>query len=223
MAQTIQRAPDVSAMENELRQLKLRLRLSSEIDAVIEGCLREKKNLSATMDRVYAYVDGVLKPSAVFLQTQNEELVYTIFSHGITAEELENKLSDLLSIGQKTSRQQDGREWFVMPLDMAGEKIGSFGLAFPIGHPNDAKDVFEWLGSISEELDNYFYGIQESRYKHMTIMEIQRCMKSRQLNEALDMAVNILSDMVPIEELILLYLDEDLDGRKIVQYSIYRD
>lgn len=210
-------------MEAELRQLRLRLRLSSEVDAVIESCLREKKNLETTMNQVYAYLDTVLKPAAMFLQTQNEELIYTIYSHGISPDELEKKFPDLLSVGEKTTHRHEGKEWFVIPLDMAGERIGSFGLAFPEGHGQEAQDVFVWLEAAAEELDNYFYGIQESRYKHMTIMEIQRCMKSRRLNNAIDMAVNILSDIVPIEELVLLYIDEDLDGRKIVQYSIYRD
>lgn len=222
MSQTLQ-ATDHSAMETELRRLRLRVKLSSEIDAVIEACLREKMNLETTMSHVYEYLDKVLKPAAMFLQTQNEELIYTIYSHGISPEELENSFSGLLSVGAKATQRCETNDWFVMPLDMAGEKIGTFGCAFPAGHGHVADEVFEWLEAAAEELDNYFFGIQESRYKHMTIMEIQRCMKSRRLNEAIDMAVNILSDMVPVEELVLLYIDEDLDGRKIVQYSIYRN
>ncbi len=222
MSQTLQ-VSEQSAMEKELRRLRLRVRLSGEIDAVIETCLREKKNLETTMAQVYAYLDRILKPAAMFLQTQNEELIYTIYSHGISSGELEGSFSDLLNAGSKTIQRRGSNVWFVMPLDMAGEKIGTFGFAFPAGHGHADDEVFDWLDAAAEELDNYFFGIQESRYKHMTIMEIQRCMKSRQLNEALDMAVNILSDMVPIEELVLLYIDEDLDGRKIVQYSIYRN
>ncbi|HEY9072342.1 MAG TPA: adenylate/guanylate cyclase domain-containing protein [Candidatus Ozemobacteraceae bacterium] len=223
MAHPTPSVTDTAAMEAELHQLRLRLKLSAEVDAVIEVCQREKKNLGGTMDRVYEYLHDVIAPALAFLQTQNEELIYTIYSHGITPQELEGHYANLLSIGEKTTCHRDGLDWFVMPLDMAGEKIGSFGFAFPAGHGHRPDHVFEWLEAVAEELDNYFYGIQESRYKHMTIMEIQRCMKSRKLNEALDMAVSVLSDMVPIEELALLYIDEDLDGRKIVQYSIYRN
>ncbi|MBP7635582.1 adenylate/guanylate cyclase domain-containing protein [Candidatus Ozemobacteraceae bacterium] len=222
MSQTVH-AADQSAMETELRRLRLRVKLSGEIDAVIETCLREKKNLETTMKQVFSHLEKVLKPAAMFLQTQNEELIYTIYPHGITSGELEGSFSDLLSIGAKTMLRRGTNDWFVMPLDMAGEKIGTFGFAFPVGHGHADDEVFEWLEAAAEELDNYFFGIQESRYKHMTIMEIQRCMKSRRLNEAIDMAVSILSDMVPVDELVLLYIDEDLDGRKIVQYSIYRN
>lgn len=222
MSQTLQTTAQ-SDMETELRRLRLRVKLSGEIDAVIETCLREKKNLETTMSQVYAYLDTVLKPARMFLQTQNEELIYTIYSHGISPEELENSFSDLLSVGSKTTLRRGDTDWFVMPLDMAGEKIGTFGFAFPAGHGHAEDEVFEWLETAAEELDNYFFGIQESRYKHMTIMEIQRCMKSRRLNDAIDMAVSILSDMVPIDEFVLLYIDEDLDGRKVTQYSIYRN
>lgn len=222
MDQMVQ-ADAVAGMETELRRLRLRMRISEEIDDVIEVCLLEKKNLETTMNQVYAYLSSVLNPAAIFLQTQNEELIYTIYTHGISSVELEKKYPDLLSVGEKTTRRHENQDWFVLPLDMAGEKIGSFGFAFPVGHGHDPQEVFEWLKAAAEELDNYFFGIQESRYKHMTIMELQRCMKSRKLNEAIDMAVNILSDIVPIDELVLLYIDEDLGGRKIVQYSIYRD
>ena len=109
-----------------------------------------------------------------------------------------------------------------MPLDMAGENIGSFGLAFRSENSPDPKRVFQQMNLVAEELDNYFFSIQESRFKHLNFMEIQRCLKSRSLNEAIDAAIAILFDSVPMEYLVLLYLDEDLGGEMIVQYYVYQ-
>ncbi|NLI76063.1 MAG: adenylate/guanylate cyclase domain-containing protein [Candidatus Riflebacteria bacterium] len=221
-----QRAGQAEMGNEELRRrvahLEGLLAIGDQADAIIEGCIKCHKDLASTLADVFDFLENRLQPAAIFLVTQNEDLRSTFFGRAVTEEQMNAEAPDLLAVGRTERRVVGGREWFVMPLDMAGDTIGAFGLAFPSGAVEAGDGVFEKMNLVAEELDNYFYSIQESRYKHMNIMEIQRCLKARSLSEAIDTAITILADVVPMEELVLLYLDEDLGGGKMVQYYVYR-
>ncbi len=209
-------------LQRQVEHLEGLLALAEEIDHLIEGCLKSHKDLASTLCVVFDFLEERLGPTAMYLHTQNEDLRPTFYGRNITEDELTRGAPQILSVGERLQQTIGDRTWFVMPLDMAGDTIGSFGMAFPAASAPAADVVFRQMNLIAEELDNYFFGIQESRYKHMNIMEIQRCLKARSLSEAIDTAISILYDVVPMDEFVLLYLDEDLAGGKIVQYLVYR-
>ncbi|RCK78206.1 MAG: Adenylate cyclase [Candidatus Ozemobacter sibiricus] len=209
-------------LERRVDYLEGLLRLGEDIDHLIEGCLKSQKDLASTLEAVFDFLEERLAPAAIFLFTQNEDLRPTFYGRRLTEEALTRQVPQALSVTARLQQTVDDRAWFIMPLDMAGDPIGAFGLAFPAASAPAPDAVFRQMDLVAEELDNYFFGIQESRYKHMNIMEIQRCLKARSLSEAIDTAVSILADVVPMEEFVLLYLDEDLAGAKVVQYLVYR-
>jgi len=198
------------------------LKLGENVDSIIEKCIRAHKDLASTLSVVFDLILDEIHPEKIFLITQNEDLRSTFYGRNLNEEELSKSNPELMTSNENLQRQTGSLDWFAMPLDMAGENIGSFGLAFRSENSPDPKRVFQQMNLVAEELDNYFFSIQESRFKHLNFMEIQRCLKSRSLNEAIDAAIAILFDSVPMEYLVLLYLDEDLGGEMIVQYYVYQ-
>jgi class 3 adenylate cyclase len=214
---------EIASDKEKIRYLEKRIQVVDDVDAIIEQCHVEKKDLGATLDIIFQCIQRHMAPAAIFLQTQNEELRPTIFSHGITEDMVALRAGNLLQISKPTCIKDPAIEWFAIPLDMAGETIGAFGIGFLPGEKKSTPLVFDMMNAIAEELDGFFYGIQASRIKHLTILEIQRCLKSKNLMTAIDMSINMVSDSVPVQELILMYLDEDLEGNKQIQYVVYRD
>ncbi len=214
--------PELS-LDARCAHLEKRLAVSKGIDDIIEGCQAGQKNLAYTIELIFDFIENSLGPKAAFFRTQNEDLALSVFARGTKEETLESLIPDLLSTGEKRTKTVDGSAWFVMALDIAGETIGSFGLAYDEKESRKPEIVFDLMTAVAEEMDNFFYDIHRSRYKYLTILEIQRCLKSHLLNEAVDMAVNIIGDTIPLDKMVLFYIDEDLDGRKAVQYFIYQD
>ncbi|MFZ2960253.1 MAG: adenylate/guanylate cyclase domain-containing protein [Candidatus Ozemobacteraceae bacterium] len=204
-----------------IEYLRRRLRVSEEVDEIIEKCLTEQKCLAATTDCVFTYLSKEMSPNAIFFRTQDEELKVMTFVFGKGVTKLEEEVSELLSVSERQRMTKNGFDWFVMPLDMAGQNIGAFGMSFPADTERSGEETFALMNAVAEEMDNLFYGIQANRFKYMTIMEIQRCLRAKTLAEAIDLAVNIIGDAVPIDDIVLLYLDEDLEGAQSIQYVMY--
>ena len=214
---------EIVSDQEKITYLENRIKIADDVDAIIEQCHLEKKDLGGTLDIVFKCIYEHMTPAAIFLETQNEELKPTIFSFGITEDMVALRAGQLLQVAKPTHIKEPSMEWYAIPLDMAGETIGAFGVGFLPGHERSANLIFDMMNAVAEELDGFFYGIQASRIKHLTILEIQRCLKSKNLMTAIDMSINMVSDSVPVQDLILMYLDEDLEGNKQVQYVVYRD
>jgi len=221
--ETIEPLNELLTDAEKVQFLQKKIDLANDVDAVLEQCFVEKKDLAATIDVVFKCVEKLLAPSIIFLNTQTEDLNMNLFSHGINSALLAQKVPHLLSVSKRERYTTAVMDWFVIPLDMAGVTIGAFGMAFLPDPKRKANLIFDLIETVAEELDDNFFAIQESRIKHMTILEIQRCLKSKILSEAIDRAINVMGDIVPIQDLVILYEDEDFEGKKIVQYVIYRD
>lgn len=213
--------PDNS--DKELIFLRKYIEISRKIDAIIESCHKAHRDLGSSLELVFSMIQKLLHPERIFLYTQNEELALTLFTRGTTSGEIKSCGIDLLSVQERTLHVEGNDHWFAMPLDIDGEIIGSFGACFKKKPEWDESELFDLLDAFAEELDNYFFGIHESRFKHQVIIEIQRSLKSNKLSYAIERAINVLSDMVPIEEFVLLYVDEGLSGDKSIQYFVYEN
>jgi len=203
--------------------LERRQQLNEDIDAILETCIREHRSLRAALDVVFQCMMRSLGPTVVFLRTFDEELRMRVFSNGVTAGMLEFQVPELLLVGSPTRHTTTALDWYVIPLDMSGETIGSFGVAYPIGMAPDISVIFDLMKVVSEELDNYFYAIQESRRKHLIIVEIQKAVAIRVLRQAIDRVVQVLVSAIPIQDLFLIYAEEDRDADSSIRYHLYME
>lgn len=198
--------------------------LSQDLDAVLEQCFKERKDLASAVEVVFTCLARHLAPQVMFLRTFNEELTMTTYTWGIVFEVLARSQGALFQVAKPTRQTTPGLDWFAIPLDMAGETVGAMGMGFVTGSLTvSEREMFELMDAAAEELDSYFYAIQDNRRKHEFIMEIQRTLASRNLTTAISGATEILLRTVPIQDLLLLYLDEDAAGRPRPLYTIFRD
>ena len=97
--------------KERVEHLKLRLKLSEDIDAIKEQCFTEHKDLNATLDVIFKCITKHVCPAAIFLQTRNEELEMTLYTHGITKELFLQKVPELLSISKPTKQSTPLLNW----------------------------------------------------------------------------------------------------------------
>lgn len=213
----------MKSTKEQLEHLELRMDLIDDVDALLEVCLREHRDLGKALAVVFRCLHERLGAAALFVRTYNEDLDLTLFSFGVKEELLTRTGSQMFVVTRPTRFEQVGLDWWVIPLDMAGETIGSLGMAMIKGDRRPDWVLFDLLNAAAEQLDNYFWSIQERRRKHLAIQEIQRCMKHRVLVEAVNEAVTVLESSVSIRDLWLFYLDEDVAGRPQIQYLIYQE
>ncbi|NLI77887.1 MAG: adenylate/guanylate cyclase domain-containing protein [Candidatus Riflebacteria bacterium] len=201
-----------------------KFQLGEDMDAVLEQCFKERKDLASAVGVVFNCLARHLAPEVMFLRTFNEELVMTTYTWGVVLEVLAKNQNDLFQVASPTRKTAPGMVWFAIPLDMAGETVGCMGLGFAAGSLTVTdQQMFELMNVAAEELDSYFYGIQDNRRKHEFILEVQRSLASRNLSLAITTSIGILLRTVPIQDLLLLYFDEDLAGRPRPLYLVFRD
>ena len=100
----------------QIKHLELRLQLSQDVDAILERCFIERKDLAAALNVVFECVFRLLSPAAVFLQTQNEELSVTLYTKGLGETIIRQKCADLLGVASLTHVTQGALEWFAITL-----------------------------------------------------------------------------------------------------------
>ncbi|HNV72611.1 MAG TPA: hypothetical protein PKO06_23080, partial [Candidatus Ozemobacteraceae bacterium] len=214
--------PNFSSPQDELDHLRHLQSIAKEIDSLIEQCIVSQKCLAATVEDVFSFVATKLKPQAQVLRSTDEQLLLATYTRNATPAMVTLLEEEALRTNDRCHKIIDGISWYALSLDMAGESVGVFALGWPVATALQQERIFDCMNIIVEELDSFFFAIRANRFKHMTILEIQRCLKSKNLLTAIDQAINILGDAVPFEDLLLLYLDEDLEGTNNIQYTLYR-
>ena len=201
-----------------------KFRLIEDMDAVLEQCFKERKDLAAAVGVVFECLSRHLAPEVMFIRTLNEELVMTTYPWGVVYEVLAKNFNDLFQVSSPTKKVAPGFTWFAIPLDMAGETVGSMGMAFPRASDDlGDKEIFQLMDAAAEELDSFLYGIQENRRKHEFIMDVQKALSSRNLSQAIESAVDVMLRVAPIQDLFLLYFDENPAGKTRPMYMVFRD
>jgi len=123
-----------------------KFRLIEDMDAVLEQCFKERKDLAAAVGVVFECLSRHLAPEVMFIRTLNEELVMTTYPWGVVYEVLAKNFNDLFQVSSPTKKVAPGFTWFAIPLDMAGETVGSMGMAFPRASDDlGDKEIFQLM------------------------------------------------------------------------------
>ncbi|HNW34650.1 MAG TPA: hypothetical protein PKM25_06945 [Candidatus Ozemobacteraceae bacterium] len=208
----------------QLHHFDRKFRLGADIDAVLETCVAEQKDLATATAIVFTCLNRHLQPTLAFLRSFNEDLEMTTYTYGCLRELLEQTVPDLFEIGEPTVRRTPAVTWFAMPLDMSGETVGILGIAFPHGTPLEPKDLlFDLLDTVAEELDSYFFSIQENRRKHRFILDIQHALSCSVPSVAVHKAAALLLRGIPCQELLIIHREEDRTPPDDVRYTLYRE
>jgi adenylate cyclase len=209
------------ATEQTLEQLQQLLALRSTIDDTLEECQQKRKSLHQTTQQLLPTLQVFFGASTVFLQTYNEELKLTLYTHPQPPKS--NELNAALEgAGEKIfSRFTQETEQGVIaaqPLDVSGRWFGCLGVIVPKDSPLLAGD---FLGSLldmaCEEIDQFVASLYEAREKHLLLMELSNALRNPVLDAGLQDASAILCKALSLHEFLVVYRADKLDAPTQVQ------
>jgi len=208
----------------QLQHFDRKFRLGADIDAVLEACSAEQKDLTDATEAVFKCLARHLNPTLAFLRSFDEHLEMATFTYGCLRELLEQSVPDLFEIAEPTTRITPALTWFAVPLDMSGETVGVLGIAYQIGTDLlPADHLLDLLDTVAEELDSYFFTIRDNRRKHLFILELQQALMSSIPATAVHTAATLLQREAPSQELLVIYREEDLIPPDGIRYVLFRE
>lgn len=210
-------------MSLNLEQLLMLRELHKDLDDLIEDLQLHHANLETALGKIYLFLNERLKVETFYVETQDESLNHRVFCYGRGNNEIKRNTPQLLKIDRPATFTTPGLFWAVQPIEMSDTIIGAIGLAFDADSAPDKAIASEILHTVSELLDNYFFGIHTNRLKHSLIMGIQSALKSHSIVDSIDGAVYVLKKEIPFRKMILLYSDHELTGHSRVNYLVYED
>lgn len=208
-------------MSLNYEQLVFLRKLNKDLDSLVETLQINHSDLANAIFRIYEFLNKEIQVEIMFVETQDENMNNRVFCYGKADENIKRRTPQLIKIEQANSFNTPGMAWYVQPLDMAGTQIGSIGLAFSADNPMDKEVGAEVLDCVSEELDNFFFGIHSNRLKHSIIMGIQSALKNHSIIDSIDGAAYVLKKEIPFEKMIIIYSDRELTGLEHYNYLIY--
>lgn len=210
-------------MDFNFQELQLLRELNLKLDKIVEELESSHFDLESSLGKVFLFLAEHIKTSAMFVETQDENLNHQVFSYGNCDNNIKRQVPQLHQIARAISFNFNNIHWFAQPIEMAGKITGSIALAFPHESAPEKNLGTAMLDTISELLDNFFFGIHTSSLKHSLIMGIQSALKNHSIVDSIDGAVYVLRKEVPFSKLIILYSDHELTGVENINYLVYED
>ncbi len=204
----------------ELQQLR---ELQTSLDKVVEKLQIAHHDLETSLGKVFLFLAEHIKASALFVETQDENLNHRVFCFGSCDDNIKRQVPQLHQIAKPICFNFNSVLWYAQPLEMAGKISGAIALAFAQNASPDKHMGAAILDCVSELLDNFFFGIHSSSLKHSLIMGVQSALKNHSIVDSIDGAVYVLKKEVPFKRLIILYSDHELTGRENINYLVYED
>ncbi len=208
-------------MNLSYEQLVLLKELNADLDNLVESLQISHADLATAIFRIYEFLSQRIDAEVVYVETQDENLNNRVFCYGKADENIKRTTPQLIKVEKAINFATPGQNWFAQPLEMAGEKIGTIALAFAPEKVPEKLIAGEILDCVSEELDNFFFGIYSNRLKHSIIMGLQSALKNHSIIDSIDGAAYVLKKEVPFEKMIILYTDRELTGEENYNYLVY--
>jgi len=208
-------------MSLSFEHLKLLRNLHKGLDSLIENLQLNHIDLETALGKIFLFLNEKIRVEVFFVETQDENLNNRVFCFGRGNENIKRTTPQLLKIDRQSNFTTPGLSWWVQPIEMAGTMIGAIGLAFENDNSPDKILAPEILDGISEQIDQFFFGIHINRLKHSMIMGIQSALKNHSITDSIDGAVYVLHKEIPFERMIILYSDRELTGEEKINYLVY--
>jgi class 3 adenylate cyclase len=191
--------------------------LTTEADELLEGCIRDRLSLKATLGRFLPAFEGWVGASGVLLSTQNEHLDLEEFAWGDTSglrAYLVRKDEGLERSGADTVAFRE--------LDLAGVAVGRIAFKLPGDRTGAGAQALQvGLEAAIEEVDVVLGTIHTAAHKQRLIMRVNNLLTHPVFEQGIDQAVLALHEEIHVPDFVLLYRDDVDQGRYM--YRIYKD
>ncbi|GAB4275924.1 MAG: hypothetical protein Kow0029_17410 [Candidatus Rifleibacteriota bacterium] len=203
-------------------QLVFLKEFNQDLDSLVENLQITHADLATAILRIFEFLNQRIEAEIFFVETQDENLNNRVFCYGKADENIKRTTPQLIRVEQAMSFNTPGFSWFVQPLEMAGNQIGTIAMAFPPESAPGKEVGSEILDCVSEELDNFFFSIYSNRLKHSIIMGLQSALKNHSIIDSIDGAAYVLKKEIPFEKMVILYTDRELTGIENYNYLVYK-
>lgn len=208
-------------MDLSYEQLVFLKELNQDLDSLVEGLQISHADLATAIFRIYEFLHQRIEVDAFYVETQDENLNNRVFCYGNADENIKRTTPQLIKVERSINFNTPGKNWFAQPLEMAGENIGTIAMAFIPEKVPEKSIAGEILDCVSEELDNFFFGIYSNRLKHSIIMGLQSALKNHSIIDSIDGAAYVLKKEIPFARMFILYTDRELTGEENFNYLVY--
>ncbi|MBN2694512.1 adenylate/guanylate cyclase domain-containing protein [bacterium] len=187
--------------------LKRQIEFSSSIDDSIESCQRYRLGLKESLKKILEVAKEELNLDSIFIFTYDEKLKKRFFFLGEENTPFKYNLYEYINLMDSVYVEKNGKDIYVQPLDIFGEKIGVIGF---IASNSNQEELTILLDTFAEELDNYLYQVIHERKKQFLITKLNEAIRKQVFNDGLIEAIDILYDVIPFCKLSLIYQDNSI-------------
>ncbi|MFY2556455.1 adenylate/guanylate cyclase domain-containing protein [Corallococcus terminator] len=201
-----------------LEEYKALRALQRAVDDLLEESLRERENLAQSFRRCFPPILALTGARAVALTTRDEELRVQTWTEGDWGEDFPGPLLE----GASGARRLGADTLVTQPLDVAGDRVGSFGMVFKGDHtsPEASARALRVLDTIAEQLDTVLCMVHTASEKHQLIIQCNAHLANPVFEVGMDQAVLTLAQRVRLPTFLLLY--RDAVRAQVLHYRMYR-
>ncbi len=211
------------ADDTDLREL---YELRNSVDELIEEGLVKHWSVAELLGALLPRVVTRLGIKGAFVETYSEDLGLHLFTQGLG--ESGDDIPWMREVFERTSENARERVEANDPhvtviaqhLDVAGTWFGRAGLVSARGatESQSRRDTARLQGAlhaVCEVLDNYLFAIRAAREKHNVLMRLGKALRHRVLGEGVKAAVSILSEAIPMDRMVLVYMAEETSANTL--------
>lgn len=205
--------------------LERKVLLAEALDGLIEQCRRGRLPLAQALDAMLPRTAELCGAQAILVRAFDESLEKRAYRHGPFPDALAAKVPEAFEqdpLLEPVLRQREGT-LVLRRLDCADVVVGVIGFVYPAdiaeAELEASKDVCR---TASETLDNYLEEIASAAKKHRLSVSASAALRSSVLEEGADRAIALLSSALGLEEVALVFADDDMLSGGRVHYRLYR-
>ena len=195
--------------------------LHKGLDDVLENLQFHHKDMKSALSDVYVFLEKQIKIAAFYVETENENLVNTVFTFGACSDDLKLRVPLLNKVNEVVCFMTHDGCWFAQPIDVDSNIIGTIAIGFRTTDITSKEFCAEVLNCISELLDTYFYSIHCCSVKQSMIMGLQEALECPDIAIAMDKAILILANILKFKHILVIYTDRDNRTASAIKYLYY--
>lgn len=188
-------------------------RLAHGLDLQLEECQHRGDTAELTLETVVPWIMEQIGAQGIAIEILGRGEAWKVLHFGAEREALGAIVAE-----QRAQTSSDGR-LCCLPIDIHDETIGYFAASFPAPPPSPGATTL--LEIPLEELDNVLYELRRARFRHDQVIEVERRLQRRVLEQAVDDTARYVMDETGVSGLAVVYL-EDTGDRHRRRCRVYR-
>ncbi|MCY1016563.1 adenylate/guanylate cyclase domain-containing protein [Pyxidicoccus sp. MSG2] len=211
--------PQPSPSDFTLEEYKALRTLQRAVDDLLEESLRERETLTQSFRRCFPPILKLTGARAVAITTRDEELLEQTWSEGDWGDRFPGSLLE----GPSGVRRMEGDTLVTQALDVAGTRVGTFGMLFPgdLTALEASARALRVLDTVAEQLDTVLCLVHTASEKHQLIIQCNAHLANPVFEAGMDQAVLTLAQRVRLPGFLLLY--RDAVQPQVLHYRTYRN